>query len=160
MTYCSKCGKEVESGASYCSYCGAAMTGQTERHDGWIDNYGPNSPNNSGASYAPAGLGNMLTNIYRLGILWAIVAILLGIFYIDGVNIIFGADLIMTIGVMSIISGIFALLTSVLIIIRKGYIVAFILCLVGSILAIIFIVGIIGLFFAYQITKEKDRFTS
>ncbi|MCL2296533.1 MAG: zinc ribbon domain-containing protein [Methanomassiliicoccaceae archaeon] len=162
MAYCSKCGKEIDYGSVYCPSCGAAVSGsssnQNNNQQNWTNNYGPsNAPQQSAQ-----GLGGTLTIILVLGILWAIVSLLAGVALIAlGVGFIFIAGPV--VGAVCLLGGIITLLSCMYIYKLENHKNAFILCLIGSIIALLtggILVGIIGIIFAFLLNNEKYRFKS
>jgi len=116
-----------------------------------------------------------LSVIAALGIFWGVFAIAYGMvaivnteFFMDGVDL--GQweavgldiqllyDMIKAIGVVLLFSGILSMITAVLVLLRKYHTVALISCIIGSVLALISLVGIIGLILAYFLHKSKKDF--
>lgn len=163
MAYCSKCGKETGYDSSFCQSCGAPTSEQSGNQNsnynsGWANNYGPNNAPQQSAQ----GLGGTLTIILVLGILWAIGAIIDGILLVAGGGyfLSFGGTWLIFFGILSIVSGAFALMSCIYIYKQEKHNEAFLFCLIGSIIALPFVVGIVGIIFAFLLNKEKYRFKS
>ena len=163
MAYCSKCGKLIDDGSAYCPGCGTAVPGQAGNNDpNWTSSYGPNSGPSGGSQQGTADLGGTLTIILVFGLLWMVGSLIYGAACFAGAGYYMSAldTTVVTIGVMSVLSGIFALLTCIFIFMRKNHTLALIFCFIGSAIALIFVIGVVGLFFAFMLSKEKHRFTS
>ena len=162
MAYCSKCGKEIDYGTAFCPNCGASTSSspgdQSNNQQGWINNYGPNS----GPQQSTQGLGGTLTIILVLGILWAMASMIAGIGLIGlGTGFAFIEGTVA--GAIYLLGGICALLSCIFIYKQENHNLAFILCLIGSIIALytgVIIIGIIGIVFAFLLNKEKYKFKS
>ena len=117
-----------------------------------------------------SGLNIALT----LSIVWGIIALIAGALLISSADSIantvmdtvstYSHDYIMNmIHVLSavfIISGIFSLITGILIYLRKLYIVALIACIVATIAVIWIVIGVFGFIVMYFIYKSKPEFAS
>lgn len=171
MSYCSKCGKEVNDGSAYCPSCGAAVSGPSQNQNYNQQNYNQQNYNQQNYNNAPPqsqGLGGTLTIILVLGILWALYAIIYGAVYlaVGGVFIEYGGAFAIIFGVLAVLSGIFALITCVYIYKQEKFKEAFTFILVGSVLAIVaypvsfVILGVIGIVFAFLLKKEQYKFKS
>ncbi|MDR1405143.1 MAG: zinc ribbon domain-containing protein [Candidatus Methanoplasma sp.] len=183
MTYCSKCGKETAGGSTFCSSCGAALSGPSGRYEDqnygqqnqyessnynqnqdWSNNFGPNQ--GGGPRNNTSSLGGTLTVILVLGILWAIISIISGLACIFGGGFLFSffaGPVLIIIGILSFVSGLFALLSCMNIFRLEKHHDAYIYCLIGSILGLItggIIAGAIGIAFAFILKKEQYRFKS
>jgi hypothetical protein len=164
MVFCQKCGKEIDGGAAFCPSCGAPAGGQPNNGPSYNSGpaYAPGPEfNNPNGSYGSSGnyqnqnkqdLGSNLTIVVIFGILWAIISLPLGFIGIYGGFIL----------VPLAISGLFAVITIILILMRKSHTLALVLCIIGSALGLIcFIIpGIFGLFMAYLLHQSKDKFIS
>ncbi|MDR3205820.1 MAG: zinc ribbon domain-containing protein [Candidatus Methanoplasma sp.] len=161
--YCSKCGNEVSDGSAFCPTCGGPVVGGSASNQNYNQNYNQQSQqpagfynnNNSGE------LGGTLTIIMVLGFIWGILSLLAGVVLIGGsVYILFAGGAVF--GVISILSGFLALISAYFIHKRENFQLAFITCIIGSILALPvgLIAGIIGLVFAFLLNNEKGRFHS
>ena len=115
-----------------------------------------------------------MTVILVLGIIWAFASIGMAIVYLAIGGLVFefplAAAVIAGIGVAFLIGGILAILSCYYIYKLEQHNRAFILCLIGSIIALITgffgllylgaIIGVIGIVFAFLINKESNRFSS
>lgn len=163
MVYCSNCGKETDSSSSFCSSCGASLSSSSGNN-----NYNNNQNNNQqsgGTQYIPPGLGGTLTIILILGILWAIGSLLAGLYFaaFGGSFLFYGAGIILGIGILCILGGVLALVSCMFIYKLENHKMAFMTCLIGSIIALVtggIIIGIIGIVFAFLLNKEQYRFKS
>ena len=188
MAYCSNCGEQADDESTFCSKCGAAVSGREgETHDNNRQN-GPNGP-----YYGTPGGSSNLSTVSTLGLVWGILAIIFGAFYLIS-NVIIGStafliyDLNTPIGafliiyglivsLLAIISGVLGIKTRSNINALKSFKTTCNYCLYGSILALIdgialfffggFIfailflaAGIIGIVFAMQLKKEGSYFLS
>jgi MFS family permease len=189
MSYCPKCGKEIDDETAFCPKCGAGVSSSA----GEVNNRS-NSPNN-GPYYNRPDLGSKLKAISICGIIWGILSIIFGILYFIlfvllgafvsiatlGVGTGIGAFLMLyglIILILSLLSGIFALMSRGKINRLESFNVAFAYCLTGAILAVItgviliisvlgtyfgilfIIAGVIGIIFAILMRGEKQRFWS
>lgn len=108
------------------------------------------------------GLGGTLTIILVLGLLWAIGSLMLGIFILA-----FGIPFFYLAGVMAgavcLGGSAFAFISCVNIYMQKNHQLALVCCILGSVIAIFtggIIAGVVGIIFAFLLSKEKYRFTS
>ena len=168
-SYCSKCGSEIAEGTRFCPACGFDTMGQN------VDNSGGYNQSNNQNYNQEKGSSGTLTVIAVFGIIWGIGAILVGIVLFAGASILsdFGlgeyTGLIAAGGVIFIVSAIMAFITAALIFSKKSFNIAWMCCLIGSVLALIgtiylsifaLIPGIIGIIFFALMHKEKRFFTS
>ncbi|MDR3282238.1 MAG: zinc ribbon domain-containing protein [Candidatus Methanoplasma sp.] len=160
--YCSKCGKEVTDGSAFCPSCGGpvADAGTAPLNQNYNQNYNQSyqAPTGGGLS---SDLGGTLTIIMVLGFIWGILALLTGVFFAStSTYFLFAGGIV--IGGIAILSGLLALISAYFIYKRENFQLAFIACIIGSILAlpIGIIAGIIGLVFAFLLNNEKGRFHS
>ena len=108
-------------------------------------------------------MGGTLTIIFVLGILWAIIALISGIAMMAlGGLLFFEGVAAIVVGIIYIVSGIFAILSCINIYKLENHKTACTYCLIGSILALIgsILGGIIGLVFYFLLKKENYRFKS
>jgi len=159
-SYCSKCGKELDEGTRFCSTCGFDTMSQ-----GSGNNYSSSHNQNTGPQYnsnQDQSMGGTLTLIFVLGIIWALISGLTGIFCLIGGSAIYYYDgsILMVVGLLFILSALFAFLSCINIYKLENHQQASIFCLIGSILAIPALVGIIGVIFYFVMQKEKSRFKS
>ncbi|MDR0778517.1 MAG: zinc-ribbon domain-containing protein [Methanomassiliicoccaceae archaeon] len=168
ITYCSRCGKELEYGARYCPACGADTQSQGGS-SGQAQNDGLQYVQNSGGpqySQGGQGMGGTLTLIFVLGIIWALVSIGSGLILMTGGSyFIFDVSgtIVVIIGLISLIGGVIALLSCIKIYKLEDFDKARQLCLIGSIIAIFtggVIVGIVGIIFYSMMRDQKNRFSS
>jgi hypothetical protein len=160
LNFCTGCGANIRSSDEFCPSCGLNLR----------EKKAPAARQYEQKTYR-------LYIVAALGLIWAIYALYDGINTISNIDrtmndlvntpywdLISGSteDLIrtmmLTMGYIMIASAILAAITAVFCILKKMYIVALIACILGSILSLIFIVGFIGLFCAYLITKSKWEF--
>ena len=148
-SYCSKCGKDIEEGTRYCPTCGHDTMGQESSYNSG----GYNQSNNQSAS-------GIYSAVYACGIVWAILALIVFIFYLAvgvfaaslgdisfGVGTLVGAILI-GLGLIYLVSAIFAILCVTNVRNPAKSKNASIFCLIGSILAIVagvMVLGIVGI---------------
>ncbi|MDR3075534.1 MAG: hypothetical protein LBU30_05820 [Candidatus Methanoplasma sp.] len=165
-----------QDGSAFCPNCGAAASNQSGDRYSSQQNYGggnynqnQNPSNNYGPSGGPqgsSGLGGTLTIILVLGIIWAVCAIVSGILLFAGGSVFIffltGPVLIVA-GILSLLSGLFALLCCMNIYKLEKHHDAYVYCLIGSILALFvggIIAGVLGIIFAFLLKKEQYRFKS
>lgn len=166
LAFCPSCGGPLRDSDTFCTECGAKIG----------ESHVATSPNTQSTTSKKS---RMLWVIIILGILWAAAGIILGaetlinakaqieniltpelLEQLDILN--FDIDMLVTIvqvtGAVFIISGIMAAMTSVLAYLRRYHSVALILCIIGSVLALISLIGIAGLIVAYYLSKSKGEF--
>ena len=158
-SYCSKCGAQLIESDSFCVRCGAKIEELSSSAPAYVQ---PVSSKRS----------TVLWIIIVLGLIWTVIAILTSIeafFETEAIaemvdpgpfDIQFIKSMVIALGVMFLISGIMSLITAVLAFVRKFHTAALVCCIFGSILAVISLVGIIGLILAYFLYKAKNEFIS
>jgi len=176
MTYCPKCGKQVDDGSAYCPGCGAALSNSSggqnynqnyyqdnnqNNNQNWTNNYGPGPNINNNATKAPGSLNNVVV----LGFIWIFVSIIMAIYFftINSTFFFFYSSMLNTIGALYILGAFLTLISCLLIIKRSQHIWAVIFCVIASVIALFtggIIIGIIGLLFARNINNAKYMFTS
>jgi len=163
--FCAQCGAQLDDADSFCVRCGKEIG---------------SAPS---ATAAPAYVQQVSSKrsttlwvIFFLGLLWGVNATYSGIdiilnakdildlvdisvFEDAGIDPQMLVDMMTAIGAIILISGILALITAVLVFMRKFHTIALICCIISSILALIALVGIIGLIVAYFLNKSKNEFT-
>jgi len=157
--YCSGCGKSLDDGTRYCPTCGFDTMSQGNNNR---PNYNRDYNGNS------QGLGGTLTIILVLGIIWAILSIISGMYCIAGGSVLgtflfFSGGFLIVVGILSFISGLFALLCCINIHKLENHSKACTYCLVGSILGLLtggILAGVIGIVFYFLMKNEKGRFSS
>ena len=164
-SYCSKCGSEIAEGTRFCPACGFDTMGQGAGGSGGYNQNNNQQYNNQQSQ----GLGGTLTLIVVLGLIWAILSIISGLyclFWGAAVEAYFGYGLggiVIVLGILSLLSGLFAILSCVYIIKLEKFSQARTYCLVGSIIAIFtggIIAGVIGIVFFIIMKDQKSRFKS
>ena len=113
-------------------------------------------------------MGGTLTIIFVLGIIWGIWSIIAGIIFILGGGFLAflipaGGVIYIVIGILSFLTGLFAILSCMRIHKRENYEQARLYCLIGSIIALVtggLIIGVIGLIFWFLLKDQKNRFKS
>ena len=165
--FCTSCGAPLRESDTFCIACGAKI----------------GDPINAASLDTQNGTSKRSTMIWMivaLAIIWAAYAIYSGTAIIiaaqasidsaltpdlsDQLNTL-GVDsqtlvtFMQAIGVVILVSGIMSLITGVLVYLRKQHTIALILCIIGSILALIALAGIVGLIVAYYLNKSKNEFT-
>jgi len=155
-SYCSKCGKELGEGTRFCPMCGFDTMGQ-----GSGNNYNQNTGPQHNSNQSP-GMGGTLSIIFVCGALWAIFALLVGIAFMPvGAAIYYVAGTIaIIVGILLFLSALFTVLCCVKLYRLENFQQASTYCLIGSILAIPFLVGILGVIFYFLMQKERSRFKS
>jgi len=140
------------------------MAGQTENHQDWINSYGPNGGQQQNTTH---GLGGTLTMILVLGVIWAAGSIIWGVLYMLGGTYLlffpFAGAVLVGVGLLYLVGGLLALLSSIYIYRQEKYDEAHLFCLIGSVIALFtgyIIAGIVGIVFAFLLKKEKYRFRS
>jgi uncharacterized BrkB/YihY/UPF0761 family membrane protein len=171
--FCPRCGAPLRASDTFCTSCGASRDGRTS-----------NAPQNQQYNRQPQR-SNRLIIIGVLSAIWAAIALWWGLdaFFsaeasmdaiwndpafggtIDmleefGITYDFMVSMVIAIGVVFIVSGALAAITAVLALTRKYYTVALIACILSAVLALIIIIGAIGLIVAYMLTKEKGEFNT
>ena len=161
LNFCTGCGANIRSSDEFCPSCGLSLK----------EKKAPAARQYEQKTYR-------LYIVAILGVIWAIYALFYGIDlisnidqamnnltsnpYWDAISDIYTEDvlksLMITLAYLMIASGILAAITAVFCILKKMYIVALIACILGSILSLIFIVGIVGFICVYLITKSKWEF--
>jgi len=159
-SYCSKCGKELGEGTRFCPTCGFDTMGQ-----GSGSNYSSNHNQNTGPQCnisQDQSMGGTLTLIFVLGVIWALIAGVTGLVSLIGGGALYYYDgaILMVVGLLFILSALFAFLCCMNIYKLENHQQASIFCLIGSILAIPALVGVIGVIFYFVMQKEKSRFKS
>jgi predicted RNA-binding Zn-ribbon protein involved in translation (DUF1610 family) len=163
-SYCSKCGKELDEGVRFCPSCGFDTMGQSTSNNNSSYNQNYNAQNNNQSQ----GMGGTLTVIFVLGIIWGILSVISGILLVMGGGAFaflfeFGAGLFIIIGILSFLSGLFAILCCINIYKLEKFDQARTFCLIGSIIAFVtggIIAGIIGIIFYFIMRDQKSRFKS
>jgi hypothetical protein len=155
-SFCPKCGKEVEYGATFCTSCGSSISGQPG-NDGLNQNTNNNSSYERPYSPSRGGGSSLLSAIRICGIMWAILAIIWGILYfiffaaaayiLGSAGDFFGIDLgivgvvILAYGlitmILAILSAVFAIITCSHIKTLSNHKSAFAFFLVSVILALV-----------------------
>ena len=159
--YCVKCGSVLQNNETFCTICGAKT-------------------NSSGAEKS-SQKGNKLLVIGIFSVIWALCGIGMGLDLIltadasisqmdslmpgfwdameeVGITADYIESMIVLIGSILTVSGVLAAITAVLSFAKRQYTIALIACILSSILALIMLVGIIGLIVAYFITQAKQEF--
>jgi hypothetical protein len=157
--YCSSCGKSLDDDTRYCPSCGFDTADQGNN----------NKPNyNGNYNRDSQGMGGTLTIILVFGIIWAILSVISGIISILGGSLLgtllyFGGGFMVIVGILSFLSGLFALLCCINIYKLENHSKACTYCLIGSIIALLtggILPGIIGIIFYFLMKKENGRFSS
>jgi len=163
MSYCSKCGKELGDGTRFCPMCGFDTMSQ-----GSGNNSGNNYNQNAGPQYnsnQSRDMGGTLTIIMVLGILWAIgtIGVAIVCFLGEGYLFYFTGGLLFVAGILSLLCGLFTLLSCINIYKLENHQQACTYCLIGSIIALVvggIIIGVVGIVFYFLMKNEKNRFSS
>lgn len=169
-SFCTSCGAPLRDSDTFCMTCGYKAGGGD----------GSSQAASRDAQQGLLKRSGRLWVIFALAVIWAAFAIYYGQWYflnagpmVDEAfaansslwDIISDSDyqllknVISAVGIVLLISGIAALMSAVLILIKRLHTVALILCIIGSALALIMIIpGIIGLISAYFLHQSKHEF--
>ncbi|MDR2698727.1 MAG: zinc ribbon domain-containing protein [Candidatus Methanoplasma sp.] len=162
--FCSGCGAPLRDSDTFCASCGTTRGGSAN-----TTQYGNPKPKS-----------HTLVVAAVLSIIWALIALGLGIYFtlwVDslmdlinstpeyleilneyGITTSDMSSVLYMIGAVLIASGLFAAISAALCLMKKFYIVALIMCILASVLVITALVGIVGLIVAYLIYKGRDEF--
>lgn len=169
--YCTQCGANLKDDDTFCSECGYPVGGSTENAEQY---------EKSKKSMAVSNAKGYIIAIVLLCIAWGVLAIYNGMDLVFNINSIIEQlkqsdmwdtvlqymteqefrNIMAAMGYVLIASGVLALVTALLVYLKKNYKIALIMCILSSILALIFIIGIFGFIVVYLITKTKDVFTN
>ena len=157
MTFCSKCGKELADGTRYCPMCGFDTQAQGSSNNNQAPNNYQNyqQPNYNYSQPPHKNRSTVGTIVLVCGIIWAILGLILGLVIIvigafaDSLNDLVGGGIENTValifidGIMFIVSAVLAIVACVYVSRPDKQTTVAVLCLIGSILAIIggFILG-------------------
>jgi len=161
LNFCTACGANIHSYDEFCPSCGQSIKGEV-------------APARN-ENYAQ-GKSSKLLIVGILGMLWAVFALFIGVFMLfatdavvtemvnDSIYDAYGftaedwRSLCIITGGMLVLSGIFALISSICCFTKRYFILAFIACIVGSIFSLILFVGFIGLVCVYLIYSSRRNF--
>jgi len=162
-----KCGAPLRESDTFCTTCGEAI-GSTPQAQPYPQ-YG-----------YPQKKSNNLLIVGILSAIWALIALILGLYLVFSAEAIVGeldsatwdilidsgltyddiTGVLVMIGAIIAASGALAAVTAVLSFTKRFYVVALIACIISSILGLIILVGAIGFFVAFFIYKAKNEFKS
>ncbi|MCL2296496.1 MAG: zinc ribbon domain-containing protein [Methanomassiliicoccaceae archaeon] len=163
--FCTSCGAPLRDSDTFCASCGS--TREAARTYSSSQQYSQSQAKK-----------NTLPFIGIACLLWAAVALFIGIFFIYCIDYLVDAimadaswdvysetlneeslrSLFLTIGAILIASGAFSAISAILCFLKKMYIVALISCIIASVLGLIILAGIVGIFVAFFINKNKGEF--
>jgi len=163
LNFCTSCGAPLRESDTFCTSCGAGV-GNKEQ---------PQAQNR--IVYPKSG---KLLVVVILSAVWAVIAVLLGIYVISAadtivsnlgpdtlntfMNLGYGPDdianMITIIGAVILASGVFAAVTAVLSFLKKFYFIALIACIISAVLGLSLLIGLVGFIVAFLIHSSKHEF--
>jgi hypothetical protein len=168
-SFCAQCGKEIAEGTRYCPVCG--FDTQSQGAGGYNNsNYNPNAGYQQ--TNVKQGSSGTLKTIAALGIVWALISLLIGIYFfilsteyywVYYLGFRMTDTILIILGLVCVIEALLVFVSCIYIFKLQKYSLASTLCLITAILALFLggiIIGVLGIVFWTLLTKEKQRFTS